>query len=58
MSDQEAEEFRKKFGEIGTPTILFFEKGEEVSKLKRSLGYKDETATIAALQNAGYLQDK
>lgn len=58
MTDQEAEEFRKKFGEIGTPTILFFEKGEEVSKLKRSLGYKDETATIAALQNAGYLQDK
>ena len=36
----------------------FFEKGEEASKLKRSLGYKNESATISALQNAGYLQDK
>ena len=58
ISDNEERELFEKYGSLGTPTILFFEKGEEVSKLKRSLGYKNESATISALQNAGYLQDK
>jgi thioredoxin len=58
ISDNEERELFEKYGSLGTPTIIFFEKGEEASKLKRSLGYKNESATISALQNAGYLQDK
>ncbi len=58
INDEEDKELTKNFGSLGTPTILFFEKGKEVSKLKRSLGYKNESATISSLKNAGYLQNK
>lgn len=58
VSFKEAREINEKYGNLGTPTILFFEKGTETSKLKRSLGYKDELSTIASLKNAGYLQKK
>ena len=55
MDAETKESFLDKYGVDGTPTVLFFEKGNPTSTMKRIVGDNDESVIISKLKQNGYI---
>ena len=56
MDEKTKESFLDKYGVDGTPTVLFFEKGNSTSTMKRIVGDNDESVIISKLKQNGYIK--
>ena len=58
FTDEEYEEFKKQFGDMGTPTIIFIENGEEKGILYRLVGDQSEKQIISKFKSNGYIESE
>lgn len=54
--DAEGDKWLTEYGVDGTPTVIFFEKGEETSTLKRIVGSQTKDKIISKLKANGYIE--
>lgn len=58
LSDTEKEKFKKLYGDVGTPTIIFIEDGEEKGILYRLVGDQSEKQIISKFKSNGYITEE
>lgn len=56
LSDIDSTKLESLYNITGTPTVIFIEKGEEPSILRRIIGDVSEDKIITKLKNAGYIK--
>ena len=54
--DEEGKNWLAEYHVDGTPTVIFFEKGEETSTLKRLIGSQTKDKIISKLKSNGYIE--
>ena len=54
--DEEGDKWLNLYGVDGTPTVIFFEKGEETSTLKRIVGSQTREKIVSKLTANGYIE--
>lgn len=54
--DEEGDKWLDLYGVDGTPTVIFFEKGEETSTLKRIVGSQTREKIVSKLTANGYIE--
>lgn len=54
--DEEGDNWLDLYGVDGTPTVIFFEKGEETSTLKRIVGSQTREKIVSKLTANGYIE--
>ena len=54
--DEEGDKWLDEYGVDGTPTVIFFEKGEETSTLKRIVGSQTREKIVSKLTANGYIE--
>ena len=57
LSEEENTKIENLYNITGTPTVIFIEKGEEPSILRRIIGAKDNNFIITKLGIAGYIKE-
>ena len=57
LSEEENTKIKNLYNITGTPTVIFIEKGEEPSILRRIIGAKDKDFIITKLGIAGYIKE-
>jgi len=57
ISSEDNKKFLKEYSVDGTPTVMFFENGEETSTLKRLTGNQDKEKIISKLKANGYIKE-
>ena len=57
LTEEEYNNFRKEFGSIGTPTVIFITKGDEKTKINRLVGEASKKEIIRKLKQNGYIEE-
>ena len=56
LSEEDNNSFSNMYNVSGTPTVIFIDKGEEISITRRIVGDVSEDKTISKLKVAGYIK--
>jgi len=58
LSNKDRENLKKLYGDVGTPTIIFIEEGEEKGILYRLVGDHSEKQIISKFKSNGYINEE